>query len=81
METCVCKYCSKLFRSYKKATTCRECLPIANEQFKIVEEYLIKYPGSNALQIASGLNIKVAVILEYINEGRLVVMNNEVQIP
>ena len=81
METCVCKYCNKLFRSHKKATTCRECIPIANKQFKIVEEYLIKHPGSNTLELAGGLNVKVAEIIEYINEGRLVIMNSGVQIP
>ena len=81
METCVCKYCGKLFWSYRQVTTCRDCIKIDNEKFKVVEQYLLKHPGSNAIQLANELDIKIGVILEYINEGRLVIMDNTVQIP
>lgn len=80
MEVCVCKYCGRLFNSYSKTTKCSQCSELDTSKFKIIEQYLIDHPGSNAIQVASGLNIKVSEILEYINEGRLVVIGNRIQL-
>lgn len=80
MEICVCKYCGKLFHSHMRSTTCRDCVHLDNSKFKKIEDYLIKHPGSNAIQLAGGLNVKVSEIIDYINEGRLEVINDKINI-
>jgi len=39
--------------------------------FTQIRVYLKKYPNSNAVQISDALGINVALILKYIDEGRL----------
>ena len=41
--------------------------------FAKIEEYLKKYPNSNAMQIADGLGCTTMEIVSYIDEGRLVI--------
>ena len=41
--------------------------------FNQIEDYLKKYPNSNALQIAEGLEIDVYEVLKFMEEGRLLV--------
>ncbi len=66
-----CKYCGKLFQSPNACVVCRECKEIDEALFSGVEDYLKKYPNSNAIQIAEGLNISVYEIIRFIDEGRL----------
>ena len=70
-ETCHCRYCKRIFQSYIRKTVCDKCQAIDDERFQVIRDYLGKYPHSNAMQIAEGLNIDVTEILRYIDEGRL----------
>lgn len=71
METCVCKHCNKLFNHMMKKTVCDDCKAIDEKQFQEIVEFLREHPGSNALEVAAGLNINPKIIVEYIDEGRL----------
>ncbi|MGN0506699.1 MAG: hypothetical protein ACI4FZ_09065 [Lachnospiraceae bacterium] len=71
MYTSTCKFCGKHFLSRIKTSTCEECKPIDDELFSKIEEYLMRYPNSNAIQISEGLGIAAAEVLRYIDEGRL----------
>ena len=73
MHMNVCKHCRTIFTSRIKSTSCCNCKEKDDLQFDEIREYLIKYPNSNALQIAEALNISAHVVLSYLNEGRLVV--------
>lgn len=72
MKTCVCKHCGTIFLSKIQKYCCEKCLELDNERFAQIEEYLIKYPNSNAMQIAEGLNISAMEVVSYIDEGRLI---------
>ncbi|MDF2820510.1 MAG: regulatory protein MerR [Clostridiales bacterium] len=81
MEVCVCKHCGKLYNSRIKSTSCRECAYKDIARFQIVEKFLLDHPRSNAIQLSAALDIKIQEILQYIDEGRLVIINEKVQIP
>lgn len=73
METNVCRYCHKVFRSNLRLYTCDECMEADNKRFETIEEYLRSYPNSNAMQIAEALGINAMDVLHYVDEGRLMV--------
>lgn len=73
MKVCVCRFCGKVFRHHSKISSCEDCRHLEDEQFEAIRAYLDKYPNSNAMQIAEGLEIPTMDILRFIDEGRLVV--------
>lgn len=66
-----CKYCDCVFQSPDTRVVCKDCRVIDEALFSSIEEYLKKYPNSNALQISEGLEISVYEIIRFIDEGRL----------
>lgn len=66
-----CHYCRKVFQSPTARTVCDTCSRIDDILFGRIEAYLKKYPNSNALQIADGLDIPIYSVVRYMNEGRL----------
>ncbi len=77
VKACVCRYCGKVFTSWKERTCCNECVKIEEEEFERIENYLKRYPNSNAIQIAEGLDISPFEIVRFIDEGRLFVKKGE----
>ena len=75
-----CRECGKIFQSSVPVAFCSKHKYIDDEQFAAIEEYLGKHPLSNALQISSDINISTNEILRYINEGKLVMVNGNVNI-
>lgn len=75
MHTNVCKHCRKVFISRFKLHCCNECKPVDDILFERIRDYLIKYPNSSAIQIADALELSAFTVIDYINEGRLVVSN------
>ena len=72
-----CKFCGKVFKTKKVETICKDCLQIDENLFSKIEDYLRKFPHSNALQIAEGCQISVLEVLQYIDEGRLQLSKGE----
>ena len=72
-----CKFCGKIFVSKNKSVTCTSCKHLDEELFSKVEEYLLRFPNSNAMQIAEGLEVSTLDILRYIDEGRLQISKGE----
>jgi len=77
MYTNKCKFCGNTFISKVKLTTCTSCKHLDEELFSKVEDYLRRFPNSNAIQIAEGLEISALDILQYIDEGRLQISKGE----
>ena len=77
MYTNKCKFCGKIFVSKLKSTTCASCKHLDEELFSKIEEYLRRFPNSNAMQIADGLEISALDVLQYIDEGRLQLSKGE----
>jgi len=73
MKVLQCHYCGKMFRSMFDGTVCPKCKPIDDLLFERIENYLKKYPNSNALEISDGLEIPVFEVTRFIDSGRLVV--------
>ena len=73
MHVNVCKHCFKVFRSVAPRGFCDDCKEEDMTEFDRIEEYLKKYPNSNALQIAESLEIDVYNIIKYMEEGRLII--------
>lgn len=74
MQLNICKHCHKIFISKFKVYTCDACKHIDDELFDKIEQYLMQYPNSNAIQIAEGLGIQAAEVLGFIDEGRLTIV-------
>lgn len=66
-----CKYCFNMFKSPDTRVVCDKCRPLDEALFSSIEEYLKKYPNSNAIQIAEGLEIPTFEVVRFIDEGRL----------
>ena len=66
-----CKFCKTQFVSRTKTSVCAKCKPIDDAIFSKIEDYLKRYPNSNAIQIAEGVGIAAVEVLTYIDEGRL----------
>lgn len=77
MHTNKCKFCGKIFVNKLKKTTCEACKPLDEALFSKIEDYLLRFPNSNAMQIADGLEISALDILQYIDEGRLQLSKGE----
>ena len=66
-----CRYCGKMFQSTYSCTACNNCKELDDILFSRIEEYLKKFPNSNAIQVAEGLDISVFEVVRFIDEGRL----------
>ncbi len=67
-----CKHCFKTFHSKIRTGFCPECSKLDETVFDRIEEYLRKYPNSNALQISESLEIDLYSVIGFMNEGRLI---------
>ena len=76
-KTCLCRYCGKVFNAWSNKTCCNECQQKEEEEFERIENYLKRFPNSNAIQIAEGLEISPFDIIRFIDEGRLFVNKGE----
>ena len=72
-----CKFCGTVFRTRKVENLCENCKVIDENLFSKIEEYLRKFPHSNVMQIAEGCGISVLEVLQYIDEGRLLLSKGE----
>ena len=77
MHMSKCKFCGKVFRTKKVEIICKNCKPIDEAVFSRIEAYLRKFPHSNAMQIAEGCGISALEVLQYIDEGRLLLSKGE----
>ncbi len=66
-----CKYCGAMFKSTYTSVVCNHCKELDDILFSRIEEYLKKFPNSNAIQIADGLEIPTFEVVRFIDEGRL----------
>lgn len=77
MHLSKCKFCGVVFPARKAEVVCEKCKEIDENLFSSIEEYLRKFPNSNAIQIAEGCQISVLDVLQYIDEGRLQLSKGE----
>ncbi len=66
-----CKYCGEMFNSPHTSVVCKHCRGLDEALFSSIEEYLKRFPNSNAMQVAEGLEISVFEVIRFIDEGRL----------
>ncbi len=66
-----CRYCGTMFKSTYTSTVCSHCKELDDILFSRIEEYLKKFPNSNAIQIAEGLELPTFEVVRFIDEGRL----------
>ncbi len=66
-----CRYCGEMFKSTYSSTVCNRCKELDDILFSRIEEYLKRFPNSNAIQIADGLEIPTFEVVRFIDEGRL----------
>ena len=71
MHLCMCRYCHQVFWHRMKKSVCENCKAKDSELFERIEQYLLKYPNSNAIQIADALKIPPFEVISFIDEGRL----------
>jgi len=66
-----CKVCGKLFMQMTKRTICPECLKNEEEYFKIVRDYLYKYPSASVQEVSEQTDVHEEFILDWLKSGRL----------
>jgi hypothetical protein len=73
----ICDKCGSIIQA--NDAICQYCCQIEMDEYKIVRDYLRRYPNSNAMQIANATGISISNILKYIKNGSLTVVNSENQ--
>lgn len=69
----VCRFCGRPFITWTGGTCCKNCKDKEDLEFQAIVDYLKKYPNSNAIQIAEGMEISPFDVIRYIDEGRLTI--------
>ncbi|MDI6703162.1 MAG: MerR family transcriptional regulator [bacterium] len=69
-----CSRCRKLFVSLGRSL-CPKCLEDDEREFERVKEYLDEHPFSNAGEIAEGTGVPEEKIIEFIKQGRLLLVD------
>ena len=77
MHLCMCRHCQKVFWHKMKRSVCDECKVKDNELFERIEQYLMEYPNSNAIQIADALKIQPFEVISFIDDGRLTMVQGK----
>ena len=75
-----CRECGALFAAAIPLAYCNKHKHLDDEQFSIVEDYVIHHPMCNALQVNSGTGIQLSELLRYINEGRLSTVGGQITV-
>lgn len=51
---------------------CSQCLADEKKEYRVIKEFLLTHPNSNAMEIANATGISVSRILKYVREGVLI---------
>ena len=71
-----CRECGALFVSAVPAAYCNQHKHLDDAQFAIIEDYVIRHPLCNSLDVNRDTGIAISELLRYINEGRLSIIEN-----
>ncbi|NLK62445.1 MAG: MerR family transcriptional regulator [Fusobacteria bacterium] len=66
-----CQVCKKLFMKMTRREICPECLKDEEKYFKIVRDYLYKYPLASIEEVSSQTDVHEKYIIDWIEDGRL----------
>ena len=66
-----CPECDRLF-VYMGRNLCPRCAEKAEEEFRVVKEYIRKYPGATVIEVAEATGVDELKILDWPKEGRLI---------
>lgn len=66
-----CPICGKLFDKQGFYQVCPSCFAKTEADFDKVRNYLYDNPDKNILEVASDTGVSLAVIREFIRQGRL----------
>lgn len=75
-----CRECGALFTSAIPLVYCNQHKHLDDQQFAIVENYVIKHPLCNAIEVNGGTGVGLPELLRYINEGRLSIVEEKIQV-
>jgi hypothetical protein len=75
-----CRICGSIFSSAIPLAYCNEHKYIDDKQFSIVEEYVIKHPLCNAIEVHNNTKISLLELLRYIDEGRLSIVEEKMYV-
>lgn len=75
-----CRECGALFIAPIPLVYCPQHKYLDDQQFSIVEDYVIKHPLCNAIEVNAGTSVGLLELLRYINEGRLYVVDEKISI-
>lgn len=70
-----CRACGAIFGSAIPLAYCDKHKHLDDEQFAVVEDYILHHPMCNAMQVNAGTGIALSELLRYINERRLCIVN------
>jgi len=71
MEVRNCTTCGKMFNSVMDIKRCPACRKADETKFKMIKEYLYDMPGATIEEVAENLDIDRGSILNFLREGRL----------
>ena len=72
-----CRKCKTIIDENSLYDYCYECYKVVDGIFQRIREYIEMFPGATAFEIEQETGIKYHIINNFINEGRLVEIENE----
>lgn len=71
VEVLVCKGCKRLFHSVNGMVLCTECRQAAEDEFKMVKEYVRTHVDQGVKEVSEACNVSPQKILNWVREDRL----------
>ncbi len=66
-----CKVCGEFFMQVGKRQICPKCLESEDKYFKLVRDYLYKYPSASVEEVEEQTDVSGVFIDDWIRSGRL----------
>lgn len=70
-----CKTCGRVFQTAFDGLECPDCVEERERKFEKVKEFLYRYPGASMEEIIEETEVDPKLILRFLKEGRLEMMN------
>lgn len=75
MSIANCNRCNKIFKKLYDRKICADCIQEEEDAYRRVVDFLEHNPGANLQQIAEGSDCEEKLILRFVREGRLTLLD------
>jgi len=73
-----CDNCGAMYESDNpRKNLCDDCLKKDKADYRLVKDFLMKYPGSNMFEVSNHTGVSIKRIKKFIEDDRVQVMEDE----